>query len=412
MEARSEGHRRISLVVEAGSARVAVDGQRVVIARRQAALLAELALHAGEAVEASELIKSVWDERPGMTLNDLHVLVKRVRRRLEELSVDPRLLVNVKGVGYLLDPKIADVTILDSPGAEVPAAEAPAAPQRASAELGAVDPTAPVGTSPVTAAPSPAPPADVSLASGATSVSRDSRAPAGGRRWLAGAITAILASVAAGFVVGNLSSDPPERRDEVGSRPPSAAPRDPQRTKGLNERTRPPGRQQRQQPRRRPPAGSGGIVAGPAPIAGRVPQKPGLATAPPTSQPPEPRKQQSVELPPPPTRYLYHLYNPENGDHFVTTDGGAVTQHEAKGYEGGAIGRVYTTSEKNTKAIALNHGSAFVFIDASPKTDPASVTAPLWYSTNNAGDFFYTTSKSEASQEGWSATLIGYVRPL
>jgi DNA-binding winged helix-turn-helix (wHTH) protein len=412
MEARADGRRRISLVIEAGSARVMVEGQRVVVPRRQSALLAELALHAGEAVEASELIRSVWDERPGMTLNDLHVLVKRVRGRLDELGVDSRLLVNVKGVGYLLDPKMAEVTILDSSGAEAPAALAPGEPQISTRELGAIGPAAPVGVSPETGATSSAAPADVSLASGSTSVSRDTPIRGSRRRWLAGAIAAVLASVAAGFAVGSLSSDAPEPRDEAATRPqPSAAPRDAQRTEGLKERAQPTRKQRRQRPRRRQPAGSpGGIAAGPAPIASPAPQHP--ETSPPTSRPAEPRKQQTVALPPPPTRYLYHLYNPENGDHFVTTDGGAVTEHEAKGYEGGAIGRVYTKSEKNTKAIAVNHGSAFIFISASPKTDPASATLPLWYSTNNAGDFFYTTSKSEASQDGWSATLIGYVRSL
>jgi len=36
----------------------------------------------------------------------------------------------------------------------------------------------------------------------------------------------------------------------------------------------------------------------------------------------------------------------------------------------------------------------------------------LWFSRNDKRDFFYTTNEAEASQEGWSASLIGYVRSL
>lgn len=404
MEERADGPKHCSLLVEGGSARLVVQGQRVVVARRQSALLAQLALHAGEPVEASELIKSVWDERPGMTLNDLHVLVKRVRRRLEELGVDSRLLVNVKGVGYLLDPEIADVTILDAVGAQAAAEVASLETQRPSRELGAIAPAASVGVVAQASGASSAAESDVSRAPRPTSVSPGAR-----RRWLVGATAAVFASVAFGFVAANLATDAPEPRDEIAARPePSSTPGDARKAQEPKKTIRPSPKPRRQRPRgRRPAQSSGGVAVVGAPIAAPAP-----ATAPPASRSSEPRKQQSVSLPPPPTRYLYHLFNPDNGDHFVTTDGGAVTEHEAKGYEGGPIGRVYHYAEKGTKAIAINYGSAFVFLDASPKTDPASATLPLWYSTNNAGDFFYSTSNSEASQDGWSATLIGYVRSL
>ena len=122
--------------------------------------------------------------------------------------------------------------------------------------------------------------------------------------------------------------------------------------------------------------------------------------------------QPAPALPTAPTRFLYHLVHSETGDHFVTTDGSAASEYEAKGYAGAAIGRVYISQEERTKAISTNQGTAWVFIDRAPKTEPASQVVALWYSTDNAGDFFYTTSESEARATGWSASLVGYIRTM
>ena len=96
----------------------------------------------------------------------------------------------------------------------------------------------------------------------------------------------------------------------------------------------------------------------------------------------------------------------------MTTDGNLTSQYQARGYEGGAIGRVYTSAVEGTRAISTNHGTAYIFINSAPKTEPASRAIPLWYSTNNAGDFFYSTNESEAKRAGWSASVVGYVRSL
>jgi hypothetical protein len=117
-------------------------------------------------------------------------------------------------------------------------------------------------------------------------------------------------------------------------------------------------------------------------------------------------------LPAAPTRYLYHLFNAKSGDHFVTTAADVASTYQARGYQGGAIGRVYTSPEDGTKAIATNRGTAYIFTGARPRTNPASSTVPLFFARNDKGDFFYTTNEAEASQEGWSSSLIGYVRTL
>jgi hypothetical protein len=121
-------------------------------------------------------------------------------------------------------------------------------------------------------------------------------------------------------------------------------------------------------------------------------------------------KPQPPPLPPAPSSYLFHLYNPETGDHFVTVDPGVASEYEGRGYDSAAVGRLYTYAEKGTKAISTNSGTGYIFSSASPKTAPSSSAVALWYASDGAGDFFYTTSKSEASAGGFSASLIGYVR--
>jgi hypothetical protein len=156
-------------------------------------------------------------------------------------------------------------------------------------------------------------------------------------------------------------------------------------------------------------AGGGAPVSGPA-VGGAAPND----TADPGQQDSskKPKEDSAPTFPPAPTNYLYLLYNEKTGDHLVTTDGGVASEYEGKGYHGGAIARVYTYAEKDTKAITTNGGTAYVFASASPKTEPESRTLSLYYSSDGEGDFFYTTSQSEASQEGWQSSLVGYVRTL
>jgi DNA-binding winged helix-turn-helix (wHTH) protein len=451
MEATPGEPNRISLVVDPKSAAVIVAGRRIALPAKQFALMRELTADPGAALEASEVIARVWEGRPGMASSDLHALVWRLRRRIGDTGSEPQVIVNRKGLGYLINIEAVEVTVMEGPGdrpepastapgedaaearfdAEAPTSDpsprldvrvaavveraeldaggssAAAARVRSAREEGAVDPMAPVGG---TATEVP------------TSGSREVDARHEGvrpamnfgdksLRWWIAAAGVVLAMGAVGFLGGLVTSETPEADDDAmaAESEPTASPAqaNPGHRPPKNKSRRP----SRSQPARNPGGGSGAGVAATPPVAAPAPPTALPAISAPRQHKPPP-KRQPVALPPPPTRYLYHLYNAENGDHFVTTDGGAVTEHEAKGYEGGAIARVYVASEKDTQAIALNYGRAFIFIDASPKTDPASTPVALWLAKNNAGDFFYSTSKSEASQDGWSASLIGYVRAL
>src|ERR1044071_7788100 len=69
---------------------------------RERALLAILAIHAGEVVSAGRLIDELWgSDLPGNPANALQVVVSRVRKALEA-SPGPSRLVTRKP-GYLLD---------------------------------------------------------------------------------------------------------------------------------------------------------------------------------------------------------------------------------------------------------------------------------------------------------------------
>ena len=450
MEAKSGGSDRISLVVEPKSAGVIVAGKRIALPAKQFALMRALTSDPGAALDASELIERIWDGKPGMTSSDLHALVWRLRHRIGDTGSEPQIIVNRKGLGYLIDTDTVDVIVMGRPGkrpelrsaagggvgaavshhqaatpdqdpvgeepdALVAAAELDEGGTRATGarsprEEGAVDPLAAEGV-----APSSAP------ESGPREVGARRETARGGfhlqgksLRWWIAAAAAVVVFGFLGFLGGLVTSEAPIADDgPIAAEPkPSASPQ-PHADRGErprdDERRRPP-RPNRNR-NRGGGSGVGPVAAAAPPVAAPASRPASPATSAPRQTNP-PQKQQPAPLPPPPTRYLYHLYNAENGDHFVTTDGGAVTEHEAKGYEGGAIARVYVAPEKATKAIALNYGSAFIFIDAAPKTDPASSTAALWLAKNNAGDFFYSTSESEASEGEWSASLIGYVRTL
>lgn len=150
------------------------------------------------------------------------------------------------------------------------------------------------------------------------------------------------------------------------------------------------------------PVGGGSVTSGGSSVGSESSQ----AAAEPKRDP----KPAPPPLPPAPSSFLYHLFNPETGDHFVTVNPGVASEYEGRGYNSAAIGRVYTYAEKGTKAITTNSGTAYVFAGAAAKTSPRSSAVALWYASDGSGDFFYATSKGEASKDGWSASVIGYVR--
>lgn len=81
--------------------RFAPDG-RVELSEREAELLRYLAVNAGRAISRDELLQRVWGLDPqGVTTRTIDMHVTRLREKLRDNSADPRIVLTVRGKGYM-----------------------------------------------------------------------------------------------------------------------------------------------------------------------------------------------------------------------------------------------------------------------------------------------------------------------
>jgi DNA-binding winged helix-turn-helix (wHTH) protein len=394
MQRTDDAGRAAPLVLELASGTARLHGEELELPLREFKLLAALGARVGEVVSSDALIKAVWPDAPWTTSNDLYTLVSKLRRLIDGPDKFGNHIRNRRGFGYILDLEPAQLVVIDP----TPVDPTPLTIDLTEkAEVGSAESV--VVEQSETEDEQPAP----------VSVARRSAL-----RTLAvfALVVALLASFwGAGYVLSRRNSDRAESSgDSVASQPNAPETEDAKKPRRPERKTD--GKKDQRKGRTRHSGPAVGVAA------------PGSTDTPGTTVPAasgstkgsrkgsEKKEPAPPPLPPAPTRYLYHLVNESTGDHFVTTDGNTASEYEAKGYEGGAIGRIYSYQEEGTRAITTDAGTAYVFIAAAPKTEPASRTVPLWYSTNNNGDFFYATSESAAKQSGWSGSLIGYVRSL
>jgi len=85
--------------------RVRVDGKDVELTDQEFRLLHLLATRAGIVFSREALLAKIWRGDTFVTVRSVDTLVKRLRRRIERDSSQPRYLLTVWGVGY----KFADV---------------------------------------------------------------------------------------------------------------------------------------------------------------------------------------------------------------------------------------------------------------------------------------------------------------
>ena len=388
MHTIDDAGRTALLVLELPSGTAILHGEEVELPLREFRLLAELARRVGEAVSTEELIQAIWPDEPWTPKENLYILATRLRRAIDGSTKFGANIRNRRGFGYVLDLDPKEVAVLDSvapkPSEDIvirlepeEAAEQDS-PQESSAQV--------------------------------SSPRRLRLVPV-----LMGTVIALLA-IALAWSAGFALSSRLASRSESAAPPDATAPKPaapaPEAKNDDNDRHTT-SRERRRGKRGRESgsaiaSGSSVSTDSPSSVVAQPSQDSaqGSRKGSKKDQPPEPA------LPAAPTRYLYHLFNTKTGDHFVTTDANTASEYEAKGYQGGAIARVYTYQEQGTKAISTNAGTAYIFISSAPKTEPASQVLRLWYSTDDSGDFFYTTSESEAKEEGWQGSVIGYVRTL
>jgi DNA-binding response OmpR family regulator len=78
------------------------DGERTEISDKEAELLRYLVAHAGRAISRDELLRRVWQLDPrGVSTRTIDMHVTRLRVKLRDNADDPRLVLTVRGKGYM-----------------------------------------------------------------------------------------------------------------------------------------------------------------------------------------------------------------------------------------------------------------------------------------------------------------------
>jgi DNA-binding response OmpR family regulator len=78
-------------------------GERTLIPQREAELLCYLAAHRGRAIGREELLLRVWGVDPrGVATRTVDMAVARLREQLRDDPDEPRVIITVRGKGYML----------------------------------------------------------------------------------------------------------------------------------------------------------------------------------------------------------------------------------------------------------------------------------------------------------------------
>ena len=85
------------------------DGERVELSDKEAELLRYLATHAGRAISRDELLRRVWQLEPrGVNTRTIDMHVTRLRGKLRDNAEEPRLVLTVRGKGYMFAAPAGD----------------------------------------------------------------------------------------------------------------------------------------------------------------------------------------------------------------------------------------------------------------------------------------------------------------
>jgi two-component system copper resistance phosphate regulon response regulator CusR len=87
------------LEVDLDSHRVHRAGQPIELTGKEFALLEFLVLHRGEVVDRTAITAHVWDDNHNPFTNVLDVLVRRLRRKIDD-GFEPKLIQTLRGSGY------------------------------------------------------------------------------------------------------------------------------------------------------------------------------------------------------------------------------------------------------------------------------------------------------------------------
>jgi DNA-binding response OmpR family regulator len=91
--------RLADLEVDLAARRVRRAGREIQLTAKEFALLEFLARHAGQVVDRAAITAHVWDENHDPFTNVLEVLVRRLRRKIDD-DFEPKLIQTLRGAGY------------------------------------------------------------------------------------------------------------------------------------------------------------------------------------------------------------------------------------------------------------------------------------------------------------------------
>lgn len=78
------------------------DGGRAELSEKESELLRYLASNAGRAISREELLQRVWQLSPrGITTRTIDMHITRLREKLKDDATDPKIVLTVRGKGYL-----------------------------------------------------------------------------------------------------------------------------------------------------------------------------------------------------------------------------------------------------------------------------------------------------------------------
>ena len=92
--------------IDCGAHKVERAGQEVGLTRKEFALLALLATHAGRVVTHGQMLRDIWGPAHESDIEYLRVAVRSLRLKLEIDPARPALIINEPGIGYRLSGDI------------------------------------------------------------------------------------------------------------------------------------------------------------------------------------------------------------------------------------------------------------------------------------------------------------------
>ncbi len=93
------------LTIDFGAARLRIHGHPVSLTPTELRILRRLVDGQGKVVSNPELMQAVWGEEHAADVRVVKVHIRALREKLGESAKDPRYIHNVRGLGYLFEPR-------------------------------------------------------------------------------------------------------------------------------------------------------------------------------------------------------------------------------------------------------------------------------------------------------------------